>query len=165
MVEAIRESLSSGDVATAERNTHSLKGAAGTLGAMAVSAVAANAEAAIRTGQDIDPALAALSNALEAAIDAIRAALPEEDSVNKGGSASADPETVTESLTRLRHLLESNDAEASDFIIEASPHLSGTLTGTEIENLNELIGEFNFDAALECLSAISSRVERDVETK
>jgi polar amino acid transport system substrate-binding protein len=164
-VEAVRKSLSSGDTATAERAAHSLKGAAGTLGAMAVSDAAAKAEAAIRTGQGIDPTLLSLSDVLENAVRAIRATLSEGEPVNRGGAASTDPKAVIQPLTQLKHLLESDDAEASDFIVEAGPHLSGTLTSKEIENLNELIGQFNFDAALKCLCMISSRLKLDADAK
>ena len=164
-VETMRESLSSGDAATAERMAHSLKGAAGTLGAMAVSEAAAKAEAAIRTGQGIDLALLSLSDVLENAVRAIRAALSEGEPVNGGGAASTDPEAVTESLTRLKHLLESDDGEAADFIIEERPALSGVLTDMEIENLNELVADFNFDAALKCLSGINARLQTDPQNK
>ena len=158
-VETIRESLSSGDAATAERAAHSLKGAAGTLGATAVSEAAAMAEAAIRTSHGIDPALLSLSNDLAKSVRAIRAVLSEEEPLNRGDAAPTDLKAVTESLTRLKKLLESDDAEASDFIVEVSPHLSGVLNNTEIANLNELISEFNFAAALRCLSEINSRLK------
>ncbi len=158
-VETIRESLSSGDAATAERMAHSLKGAAGTLGAMTVAQAAAKAEEAIGTGHGIDPALLALSNDLAKSVRAIRAVLSEEEPLNRGDAAPTDLKAVTESLTRLKKLLESDDAEASDFIVEVSPHLSGVLNSTEIANLNELISEFNFAAALRCLSEINSRLK------
>ena len=76
-VEAMRESLSSGDTATAERMAHSLKGAAGTLGAMAVSEWAAKAELAIQDGKDIDATLTSLSADLASSVQAIQAALAE----------------------------------------------------------------------------------------
>ena len=56
-VEAIRAALSVGDTSTAERDAHSLKGAASTLGATALAEHAALAETAIKTGQSVDEAL------------------------------------------------------------------------------------------------------------
>ena len=164
-VEIIQKALSSGDTATAERMAHSLKGAAGTLGATAVAEAAAKTEKAVRAGQGIDITLASLSDDLATAVSAIQAVLSEGAPVNGGGATSTDPEVITETLTRLKHLLESDDAEASDFIVEASPHLSGVLTSKEIEDLNALIGEFDFDAALKCLCAISSRLKLDADVK
>ena len=57
-VEAMRAALSIGDAATAERAAHSLKGAAGTLGAVSLFEAATSAETAIRTGNGKDAALA-----------------------------------------------------------------------------------------------------------
>jgi polar amino acid transport system substrate-binding protein len=162
-VDEIRNSLSMGDVATAERAAHSLKGAAGTLGAMSLSEAASRAEAAIKTGQGIDTELTALSADLGGAVQAIRTALPEELSTNGGGAVSRDPAAVVEPLTRLKQLLESDDGEAADFMIDARSDLSGVLTPTEIETLSELVGDFNFDAALKCISAIADRLSLNLK--
>ncbi len=162
-VEAIRRALSMGDAATAERTAHSLKGAAGTLGAMALSEAAAKAESAVKAGQGIDNALTGLSGVLAAAVVAIRTGLPEDVQANGGGAPSGDPATVVEALTRLKQLLESDDGEAADFIIDARPDLSGVLTGTEIEALSELVGDFNFEAALKCLAGIADRLSLNLK--
>jgi two-component system, sensor histidine kinase and response regulator len=161
-VEDIRKALSMGDAATGERAAHSLKGAAGTLGATALSEAAAKAETAIKMGQDIDTTLTSLSVDLGAAVGAIRAALPEEVPTNGEGGAR-DPTTVAEPLARLKQLLESDDGEAGDFIIDARSNLSGVLTPTEIETLSELVGNFNFEAALKCLAAISDRLSLNLK--
>ncbi|MGD9068579.1 MAG: response regulator [Methyloceanibacter sp.] len=160
VVDEIRESLSSSDVATAERTAHSLKGAAGTLGAMDVSEKAAAAEIAIRDGQGIDEALTALSVSVAKAVDAIQAALPKEGA-SSNGKVSLDPSTALKPLDELRRLLENDDGEAADFMIEARPALAGALTDTEIENLGELVGEFDFEGALGCLTDIVARLEKD----
>ena len=55
--EAIRAALSVGDASTAEREAHSLKGAASTLGVTALAKHAADVEIAIKTGQNVDEAL------------------------------------------------------------------------------------------------------------
>ncbi|MGA8435566.1 MAG: response regulator [Methyloceanibacter sp.] len=157
-VDEIRKALSMGDAATAERAAHSLKGVAGTLGATTLSETAAKAETAIKTGQGIDTALTSLFAGLGAAVRAIRAALPEEIPTNGGGGASRDPRTVVKPLTQLKRLLETDDGEAADFMIDARSDLSGVLTPTEIETLSELVGDFNFEAALKCLSAITDRL-------
>jgi len=75
--ETIRTALSVGDASTAEREAHSLKGAASTLGANALAEHAAKVEAAIKIGHGVDDAIGSLSNSLVAVVDAIRAALPD----------------------------------------------------------------------------------------
>jgi CheY-like chemotaxis protein len=162
-VEDIRKALSMGDAATAERAAHSLKGAAGTLGATALFEAAAKAETAIRMGQGIDTALTSLWADLGAAVGAIRAALPQEAPTNGGGGASRDPRTVVEPLTRLKRLLETDDGEAADFMIDSRSQLAGVLTAAEIETLSELVGDFNFESALKCLSSITDRLSLNLK--
>jgi len=77
MVDDIRTALASGDAAAAERDAHSLKGSAATLGADRLAEEAGKAEAAIKSGNDINDALESLSRSLDAVVMAIRATLPD----------------------------------------------------------------------------------------
>jgi two-component system, sensor histidine kinase and response regulator len=159
-VEGIRAALEAGDASTAERAAHTLKGVASNLGAAALAEVAAKAEGAVKVGNGIETALDSLSLALAPVVQAIRAALPAEVPYGPG---SADPALAVEPLTRLKKLLESNDGEAAEFIIDARPKLAGVLTGAEIHNLAELVGNFDFDAALKCLSSIATRLSLNLQ--
>jgi len=161
-VDAIRLALSAGDEGAAERAAHSLKGVAATLGAASLSATAAEAEAAIRTGQDPERTLRALSLALDPLMQAIAAVWPPE--ADDGGTAtpSGDPRTVVAPLARLKQLLEADDGEASDYVIDAKSQLTGILTPAEITTLSTQVGNFEFDAALESLSGIASRLSIDL---
>jgi len=76
-VEAMRTAIASGDTDTAERDAHSLKGSAATLGADHLAEEAGKAEAAIKSGNGIDDALQSLSRSLDGVVMAIRAALPD----------------------------------------------------------------------------------------
>ncbi len=163
--ETMRAALSAGDAATAERIAHSLKGAAGTLGATTLSEAAANAEAAIKTGQGFDAALKALSLSLDPVIVGITKAIPEESSGDGAGAASGNPATVEAPLIRLKTLLENDDGEAADYIINAKSRFKGVLTPAEIKMLSERIGNFDFDAALKCISGIASRLSLNLEGK
>ena len=161
-VEEIRAALAGGDVATAERVAHSLKGVAGNLGATVLAEVARKAETAVKTGQGIEAGLDALAVSLDAVVRAVRAALPPEASVHSGREASADPAAAAYSLGRLKKMLETDDGEAADFILDARPNLSGLLTGAEIDTLAELVGNFDYAAALKCLSGITDRLSLNV---
>jgi len=162
-VEEIRAALAAGDPSTAERTAHSLKGAAGNLGATALAEVAAKAEAALKTGQGIEAALDSLALSLRAVVEAIQLALPSEQLPESAGEASADPALVVELLTQLKKLLNNDDGSAADFILDARPKLSKVLTGPEIGNLTGLVGNFDFEAALECLSGIATRLSLNLE--
>lgn len=114
-------------------------------------------------GQGIDAALSSLLIDLGAAVGAIRAALPQEAPTNGGGGSSRDPRTVVEPLTRLKRLLETDDGEAADFMIDVRSQLAGVLTAAEIETLSELVGDFNFESALKCLSSITDRLSLNLK--
>ena len=75
-VDEIRSALDAGDSATAERVAHSLKGSASSLGANALAERAAETEAAIKTGQDVNAELEALFTSLRAVVSAIQTATP-----------------------------------------------------------------------------------------
>ena len=76
-VDEIRSALDAGDRATAAREAHSLKGSASSLGANALAERAAEIEAAIKSGQDVNTELEALSKSLRVVISAIETATPE----------------------------------------------------------------------------------------
>ena len=92
----MRNALSIGDAASAERAAHNLKGAAGTLGAVGLSEAAAGVETAIKAGRGVEGALKSLSLSLAAVLKAIWAAFPEEIVGNGAGQTSADPASALE---------------------------------------------------------------------
>jgi HPt (histidine-containing phosphotransfer) domain-containing protein len=161
--DAIEAAIATGDVATAERVAHSLKGAAATLGAISISESAAKAETAIKNGHGIVDAAHSLSLSLAAVLVDLRAALPEDISDDSPAPRSGDPCSAKELLIRLNQLLAADDGEAADFIIDAKPRLAGVLTSTEIRTLSDSVGNFDFEAALKCLSSIASRLSIDLK--
>ena len=74
-VSAVRTAIASGDRVAAERDVHSLKGAAGSLGANALAEAADKAEQSLKAGLENEVALEQLETALEAVIHAIRSKL------------------------------------------------------------------------------------------
>jgi two-component system sensor histidine kinase/response regulator len=164
-IDTIEAALSKSDAATAERAAHSLKGAAGTLGASALSEEAARVEAAIKNGEHVTEALQTLSLSLDKVLADLRAALPEDLGGNGSGRIPGDPASVQEPLARLKQLLETDDGEAADFIIDAKARFTGVLTPAEIKSLSDRVGRFDFEAALKCLSGIASRLSLNLEGK
>ena len=72
---AVRTALASGDRASAEREVHSLRGAAGSLGANALAEAAAKAEQSLKAGLEEEVVLQQLEVALDAVVQAIRSKL------------------------------------------------------------------------------------------
>jgi two-component system sensor histidine kinase/response regulator len=156
-VDTMRTALAMGDAATAERAAHSLKGAAGTLGATALSSIAGEAETAIRLRQRADDALKSLAVALARVVDGIHAALPDA-SDGDGVLPASDPAMVVEPLAMLKRLLENDDGEAADFMIETQSRLARVLRPDELKTLSDRVGNFDFESALKCLSGIAERL-------
>jgi len=163
IIDTMQNALKIGDAASAERAAHSLKGAAGTLGATSLAEAAAEAETAIRTGNGIDGAIAALKQSLDPVLVSIRTALPEDAGGNGAGDGQGDPAQVLAPLARLKELLENDDGEAADFIIDAGAHFAGVLTPAEIKTLSDRVGKFEFEAALKCLTGIADRLQLNLE--
>ncbi len=162
-VEEIRAALAAGDVSTAARAAHSLKGAAANLGATALAEHAAKVEQAVSGGKYVEETLDALASSFAAVVEAIRSALPAERAVLTDAASSSDPGAVVQPLTRLKTLLKHDDGEAADFILEARPALSKVLTETEITTLTDSVGNFDFEAALNSLSGIAARLSLTLE--
>jgi CheY-like chemotaxis protein len=160
-VDRMRTALAAGDAATAQRGAHSLKGAAGSLGATTLAEKAFAAETAIKNGYGVDEALRSLSMSLVSVVGAIAAALPNKAPQN-ASEASNDPGTVVETLAQLERLLENYDGAAVKFTMQARPGLSRILTTSEIETLNELVGKYDFVAARKCIADIAARLSLDL---
>ena len=162
-IEEIRTALAAGDISTAARAAHSMKGAAANLGAGALAEVAARTETAITTGEGVAEALDGLAGSYEAVAAGINLALPSQPSAAAVAGTPADLATVVEPLTRLKILLKNDDGDAADFILDARPRLSKVLTEAEISTLAGLVGNFDFEAALVSLSNIAERLSLRLE--
>ena len=163
VVSDIRAAIVAKDVPTAKRLAHSLKGAAANLGASALAEVAAKAEFAIDSNQGIPLALEALSLSLDSSLNAIRSALPNESASDSFAVAAKNPSITTQSLAKLKSLLENDDGEAADFILDVRPNLCRVLTTAEIDSLSEHISNFEYSDALQSLSAIAARLSIRLE--
>jgi signal transduction histidine kinase/DNA-binding response OmpR family regulator len=162
VVSDIRRALATNDTPTAQRLAHSLKGAAGNLGADSLCELAAKVEAALGRNQGVDAALEALSGSVDAVVSAIRAALPGEP-VPSSSDTSIDSTAIAESLARLKKLLESDDGEAADFLLDARPVLLKFLTREEVATLQGQVGNFDYAQALQSVSEVASRLSLKLE--
>jgi two-component system sensor histidine kinase/response regulator len=160
-ISAIRAALASNDSATAHRLAHSLKGASANLGATALAESAGKVEAAIQSNQSASDILEALSKSLDATTAAIRSALAAES--RPPTAVDGDPAAVAQQLARLKKLLESDDGDASDFVLDARPQLAKVLTPAELDGLVVQVGNFAYADALQSLSGIAARLSLTLE--
>ena len=134
----IKERMANSDVGTAERLAHTLKGTAGTIGAMVIREKAAQIEQSIRQEIPVNQWNALLSETeaeLDRMIHALQKALPPEISAALPAS-DIDWTKVKEVVMKLESLLKENDAEAIDVFEESAPLLTVAFgpEATPIEN-------------------------------
>jgi CheY-like chemotaxis protein len=149
-IAAIRAAMAANDTATARRLAHTLKGLAGNVGAMRLARCAADAETAIAAGADAGAALGSLNDALEEVL-AIIANEPRPAAAPVDGSAGIEEfETAVATLGRL---LADDDAEAVHYLEVQRALLASHLPPDAFGRLDQLIGRYCFEEAIELLNA------------
>lgn len=157
----IQSQVSAGDMSTAERTSHTIKGLAGTLGAAQLQTVAARLEMLCREGSDAAGIAAGIEEfrvELARTMDDVAAYLASAD-----GGASPAAQTASaprielsqEKLAVLFFLLESDDADAGRVYRELRPALMQRQPGI-IASLDRSIDGFDFAEALSLLRTVFS---------
>ncbi len=147
------------DPLAATRTAHSLKGAAGIIGAKGVQQAADALEQACRHqagAATIDRLLARTEEALTAAF----ACLEGGESPATGGRGARDHRSLSTLLNRLRALLEQNNLEAGEVADELVAATNGTPLAEPVRQLAKAVAAFEVDAALEALQQVAALLER-----
>jgi len=154
---ALRAALAAGNMKTAERLAHTLKGVSATLGIRRPSDAAAIVEDRIRHDrlEGIEDDLMALEQATAAVIAGIRAALA--PAAPAAPPEAADMPAVIPLLGRLEELLADSDGAALDCVLEAQQVLARVLSPEELAGLTREVQNFAFDEALAQLRVIAAR--------
>ena len=153
-LQALSQSLVSGDLATGRRIAHTLKGAAGTLGANRLSRLAADMETRLR---ELPPAAQDLRDwdldALNQQLTDIAAALEPWGEENRKPGQQADSAETVAAITRLVDLLANSDTAA---IALYEQHAAGFRQelGEGAETLGRQILAFEFEAARQTLQRL-----------
>jgi two-component system sensor histidine kinase/response regulator len=157
----LRECRAAGDLVQAERLSHTLKGAAGTVGATGLSSLAAELDAALREGRserEIEARTEATALALQSFSAAVRATLAALPSAAGATSAPVDTAWVRGHLDALADLLAEGDVRALALSHETAPELRSAL-GDRLDPLLRQIEAFDFEAALDTLRAARKQLQ------
>jgi PAS domain S-box-containing protein len=152
-VAMLRTHLAGGKMADAQRLSHTLKGVAATLGAMALSENAQNLEQAIReaaSAEDIEARVAAV----EASLTPLLADIQQIADARKPAvlpPVEMDSERTREVLAKLEALLAEDDTRASQLWIELAPLIRAALGPSAAASLEKEIERFEYDKALQTL--------------
>jgi two-component system, sensor histidine kinase and response regulator len=151
--ECLAAALADGDLASAERLAHTLKGVAGNIGATTVQELATRLEVPLHR-RDAAAAVVAYG-ALQPVLDELLTALALwfEERRSPAVAQVSEPGPATEVLARLEQLLAADDYEAADLVVGASAQLRTVLSGTAFAAIEAAIGQFDFETALALLRA------------
>lgn len=151
-----RNELMAGDAVGAQRIIHTLKGAAGMIGAQQVYLLAANLEPACAgpSALCMGP-LAQLEQALRSLMSTIDAELNANDQAPPPEPPAADghPPETRMLVQHLARLLEEGDGAAIDVLEHSATVLAASLGVAVFQEVTEAAHQFDFEAALAVLQA------------
>ncbi len=156
-MDKLREKLAAGEQEEARRVAHSLKGAAGSLGVVAVQAVAAKLEAAVAKqapASEIEQLAAevhATQTKLAADLRTALSNLPQPEA--QTASAKLSEQASNEAIAHLQYLLRKDDMGAGDAFREALPILKQRLSTEALAQLGRQINSFDLSNASETLNS------------
>jgi signal transduction histidine kinase/CheY-like chemotaxis protein/HPt (histidine-containing phosphotransfer) domain-containing protein len=141
------------DAAAATRCAHTLKGAAGNIGARGVQAAAAELEHACSVGapeERIAALLDKVARALEPVIEGLGKVSPDGAATAPGAAAAVTPEALRLQVAQLMRLLADSDTEAID-LWEAQQGAFKAAFPEHWQPIAAGLGKFDFEAALAAL--------------
>ncbi len=161
-VAQVRAAVAAGDQELAVRIAHSLKGASGALGAVAVQEVAGQLEARLKESlKGIDESLyEELAKILETSIGLIRSATatPAAES-----NAPTEPIEITaeilERLASLQQQLEDFDSEAEDTLDALSNELQGSEAGSLLAPIRKAVAAYDMESAAAQLADVITKLK------
>jgi two-component system sensor histidine kinase/response regulator len=160
----IRAARKEGQEEKAVRIAHSVKGAAGSLGAKHLQETARELEEGLRQGdeeKELETSLIRFETALERLCqDICRFYASEPQDRNTG---TPDMEEVAHLIDRLRALIEEGDVVAEDVVEELRSALSNAGFDAQLDALHERIIDVEFDKAKPLLEEIVSRIDKGLD--
>jgi two-component system sensor histidine kinase/response regulator len=162
--EQINAALQSGDVETAARLAHTVKGVSGNLGGESLYRAAAELEKAIKEGKEsLDNPLTEFGSQLKVVMDGITA-FEESMAARQGpdksvGEAPVDAQAVKTLLQEMAQLLESDLTEAMNRLEALKEHLANSSVREEFQRLAKQVEGFDTDSALRSVETIAAKLE------
>ena len=147
------------DSEAATRLAHTLKGVAGNIGATGIQRTAEALELACIKGQvDIEELLQTVNDELKMVINSLVALESTGDSITtaKVATQQIDNKQVDNLLSRLRELLEDDDADATETIDELDELPTTAADQALLKQLSRTVSEYDFEAALKVLGELEA---------
>jgi HPt (histidine-containing phosphotransfer) domain-containing protein len=161
-INVIRQHIDKGDIATAERLTHTIKGIAGTLGAHDISSAAGAIEVELRTSRNDDNRavlIAQLEKAFEQAFPSI--ALLEETDVKIQSSEDevTDISTLIPMLEKLATLIDTHDMDSRKCLEDIIDKTRNTDFFGKVQEMIEYVEQYDFNSAARILNEMRDMIK------
>ncbi|MBF0371472.1 MAG: transporter substrate-binding domain-containing protein [Magnetococcales bacterium] len=162
--EKIRQALESGNLKTATRLAHTLKGLAGNLGATTLQESAALLEkgCAEQNKTEIEAHLPTVLGALEEVLTGLAVLEEQVKEKTPSGPQPLDLSRIIPLLEILRTNLEAYDSEAGSDLEKLTPLVEGTSLEEEMARVTELMENYDLE---EALVKVKSMLEKTDQTK
>jgi HPt (histidine-containing phosphotransfer) domain-containing protein len=164
--EQLRAQLAQDRVAQARRGMHSLKGVAATVGANALSRVAAGIESQLTTDaptperaaliQQLQQAADATARAVHSALNHLQASLPQPPATSPPGPEGASAEQLAADLQALDTLLERSDMQALEAFAALRARYPASLPPTALAAMDQAMQALDFAAAQHHLTTLQT---------
>ena len=162
-VDQIKAALQVGDVETAARLAHTVKGVSGNLGGDNLYQAASELEKAIKEGKNLVLVMAEFDSQLKVVIDGIRVVeerlTAQQEPEDSGAEVRVDKEAVKTLLQEIAQLLESDLTEAMNRLEALNRHLANSSVKEEFKRLEKQIESFDTDTALKTVETIAGKLE------
>jgi CheY-like chemotaxis protein len=158
VIAKLRRSLADADRETVQYIAHTLKGAAGNVGAAQIRDMAAELEHTMASGGDIREAfLDQLEAALVVLVNDLGRwlALSRDRRKQKSASGQADALPL---IGKMRKMLEDYDGNAVDLMDDLKDALKNSSVSKDINRLQLMLDSYDFEAALEMLKRLQNKV-------
>ena len=153
----IRAYLQQGDRAAAEREAHTMRGAAGNIGAVQLAAVATELELAIEKSTEDEALLTDFTETSAELIAALKLALQQRaektTEVAQPQALVMTESEMAQAAIKLRDYLNDSDNEAQDFFLGHKSAFAHLL-GTRFAAFEQALQNFDFEAALQILDIV-----------
>jgi signal transduction histidine kinase/DNA-binding response OmpR family regulator len=157
----IADLLAAGDLATAERTAHSVKGVAANVGAQPLADAASALEKALRAGEEAAALLERFRNMMAVTVEEIGRIAPDAAPVQVTPAAEPVPRAAKalskDTFQLLMGYLSTGDSAAIDCFAEHRSELVSAL-GAHAQRLEKAINDFDFETALGVLDEAAGRM-------
>ncbi|MFC1606459.1 response regulator [Candidatus Latescibacterota bacterium] len=164
----IKAAYEAGDIELAQRLAHTVKGVSGNIAALDLQEKATELDADLKEGgtDKFDVLLANFDTSLMSVINSL-GVLKMDDSLSSDGELlgieSIDKDAVTPLLVEMKELLEDDDSDAESLLDNLREHLGRTELQIQVKEIENHIGQYDFEEALEILKTIAVDLEITLE--